>query len=605
MSILEKKLQILENKINFIERESLGKNIITEMKKIGIEKLPYSYSALEKFIDSKTMNIHYNKHYKGYVEKLNKLISKKEGKDMDLEDIVKSISKFEKKVRNNAGGAFNHALFWKMLSPKKQKPSEELLDVLKKNFGSFEKFKKDFEEVSQDNFGSGWSWLVLTKTDKLKVMSTPNQDNPLMNIIDKGGYPILGLDLWEHAYYLKYQNKKDDYIKNFWNCVNWDFVDSLYKTKIKKKLIESINLKNLLIEQLNEDDDGGSSKNVVSDSNNKFNTKKFRELILNQYPACSPSEFKEYDLNVHRDNPCVGKIDTGLCQTTLGIIGGNYSVNQFGGLGDWSTINWFDTNSKVHEEIVRIFNQNNPTNIKLDEWVSENILDLVGNDGKYTSKLSSQVLTQTGGTLFKGNQIEKIAVKILESKYPGIIISKFCDGDLRDRLKGQDLVAEFKGKIKHIQVKPFYGTLKKVESSSEGVFYEIGNYFELSKYSPDNVQMIGFIDVDTQKYVFFDLLPGQYSSVPNPSGYGPKFLLRFKNEPKFTSDKLKIQQVDSLSKLPKEERIKVLTSQIKDYENKLQNLRKRLEQEGGDSLTEQINRLESKIFLLEKLKKSI
>lgn len=605
MSILEKKLQILENKINFIERESLGKNIITEMKKIGIEKLPYSYSALEKFIDSKTMNIHYNKHYKGYVEKLNKLISKKEGKDMDLEDIVKSISKFEKKVRNNAGGAFNHALFWKMLSPKKQKPSEELLDVFKKNFGSFEKFKKDFEEVSQDNFGSGWAWLVLTKTGKLKVMSTPNQDNPLMNIIDKGGYPILGLDLWEHAYYLKYQNKKDDYIKNFWNCVNWDFVDSLYKTKIKKKLIESINLKNLLIEQLNEDDDGGSSKNVVSDSNNKFNTKKFRELILNQYPACSPSEFKEYDLNVHRDNPCVGKIDTGLCQTTLGIIGGNYSVNQFGGLGDWSTINWFDTNSKVHEEIVRIFNQNNPTNIKLDEWVSENILDLVGNDGKYTSKLSSQVLTQTGGTLFKGNQIEKIAVKILESKYPGIIISKFCDGDLRDRLKGQDLVAEFKGKIKHIQVKPFYGTLKKVESSSEGVFYEIGNYFELSKYSPDNVQMIGFIDVDTQKYVFFDLLPGQYSSVPNPSGYGPKFLLRFKNEPKFTSDKLKIQQVDSLSKLPKEERIKVLTSQIKDYENKLQNLRKRLEQEGGDSLTEQINRLESKIFLLEKLKKSI
>ena len=605
MSILEKKLQILENKINFIERESLGKNIITEMKKIGIEKLPYSYSALEKFIDSKTMNIHYNKHYKGYVEKLNKLISKKEGKDMDLEDIVKSISKFEKKVRNNAGGAFNHALFWKMLSPKKQKPSEELLDVFKKNFGSFEKFKKDFEEVSQDNFGSGWAWLVLTKTGKLKVMSTPNQDNPLMNIIDKGGYPILGLDLWEHAYYLKYQNKKDDYIKNFWNCVNWDFVDSLYKTKIKKKLIESINLKNLLIEQLNEDDDGGSSKNVVSDSNNKFNTKKFRELILNQYPACSPSEFKEYDLNVHRDNPCVGKIDTGLCQTTLGIIGGNYSVNQFGGLGDWSTINWFDTNSKVHEEIVRIFNQNNPTNIKLDEWVSENILDLVGNDGKYTSKLSSQVLTQTGGTLFKGNQIEKIAVKILESKYPGIIISKFCDGDLRDRLKGQDLVAEFKGKIKHIQVKPFYGTLKRVESSSEGVFYEIGNYFELSKYSPDNVQMIGFIDVDTQKYVFFDLLPGQYSSVPNPSGYGPKFLLRFKNEPKFTSDKLKIQQVDSLSKLPKEERIKVLTSQIKDYENKLQNLRKRLEQEGGDSLTEQINRLESKIFLLEKLKKSI
>ena len=604
VGILDKKLLILERKINFIEKESLGKNIINEMKKIGIEKLPYSYSALEKFIDSKTMNIHYNKHYKGYVEKLNKLISKKDMKDMDLEDIIKSISKFEKKVRNNAGGAFNHALFWKMLSPKKQKPSDELIEVINQNFDSFNKFKKEFEEVAQDNFGSGWVWLVLTKTGKLKIMSTPNQDNPLMNIVEKGGYPILGLDLWEHAYYLKYQNKKDDYINNFWNCVNWDFVDNLYKTKIKKKLLESINLKNLLIEQINEDD-ASSSRGIIVDSNNKFNTKKFRELILKQYQGCSPSVFKEYNLNSHRENPCVGQIDTGLCQTTLGLIGGNYSVNQFGGLGDWSTINWFDTNSKVHEEIIKIFNQNNPDNISLDEWVLKNITDLVGDNGKYTSKLSSQVLTETGGTLFKGNKIETIAIKILESKYPGIVISKFCDGDLRDRLKGQDLVAEYKGKIKHIQVKPLYGTIKKVESADEGVYYELGNYFDISKYTTDNVQMIVFIDDKTEKYIFFDLESGKYSSKPNPSSYGPKQLLRFKNEPKFKSDNLKIQQVDSLSKLPKEQRIETLDSQIKDLETKLENLRVRRKQENGDNLTEQISRLESKINILIQRQNSI
>ena len=607
MSVLQKKLQVLGEKIQFIEKEQEGQVLLKEMKKIGIDKLPYAYSSLQKFIDSKTMNIHYNKHYKGYVDKLNKLISNRDLKDMDLEDIIKSIGKFDKKIRNNAGGAFNHALFWKMLSPKKQKPNENLLDVIKQNFGSFNEFKKEFEEVAKDNFGSGWVWLVLTKTDKLKIMSTPNQDNPLMNVVEKGGYPILGLDLWEHAYYLKYQNKKDEYISNFWNCVNWDFVFDLYKTKIKKKLVESVNLKNLLIEQLMEDDDAGAStaRNYIVDSNNKFNTKKFRELILSQYQGCSPSEFKEYDLDIHREKPCVGKIDTGLCQTTLGIIGGNYSVNQFGGLGDWSTINWFDTNSKVHEEIIKVYNQNNSENLSLNDWVIKNITDLVGNDGKYTIKLSSQVLTETGGTLYKGNKIEQIAVKILESKYPGIKINKFCDGDLRDRLKGQDLIAEYKGKLKHIQVKPLYGTVKKVESSDSGIYYELGNYFEISKYTPDNVQMIAFIDADTEKYIFFDLIQGDYSHVTNPSGYGPKYLLRFKNEPKFKSEKLKIQQVDSLSKLPKDKRIEFLTAQIKDSETKLNNLRKRLEQEQGENLTEQINRLESKINILQNIKKSI
>jgi Fe-Mn family superoxide dismutase len=241
------------NKELLKEEKNLAKNILlTEMKKIGIEKLPYSYSSLSKFIDSETMSIHYNKHYKGYVEKLNKALSKKDYGDLELEKIIKSISRFDKTIRNNAGGAFNHALFWKMLSPKPVKISSELREKIDKNFGSFEKFKTQFEEVAKERFGSGWVWLVLTKRNTLKIMSTPNQDNPLMNIIDGGGYPILGLDLWEHAYYLKYKNKRDQYIKNFWNCVNWDFVNKLYKMRSERKIKESVILKQVLSEAKSE-----------------------------------------------------------------------------------------------------------------------------------------------------------------------------------------------------------------------------------------------------------------------------------------------------------------------------------------------------------------
>lgn len=230
MKNLINKITLLEQKNLLIERKEYARELVNEMKKIGIEKLPYSYTALRPFIDSDTMDIHYNKHYKGYVEKLNSALEKKEG-ELSLEEIIKSINKFNTTVRNNAGGAFNHALFWKMLSPTKQKPKGEVYEKILKEFGSIDKFKKKFEEMASKRFGSGWVWLVLTKNNRLKIMSTPNQDNPLMNIIQYGGYPLLGLDLWEHAYYLKYQNKKDEYIKNFWNVVNWDFVEELYKSK--------------------------------------------------------------------------------------------------------------------------------------------------------------------------------------------------------------------------------------------------------------------------------------------------------------------------------------------------------------------------------------
>jgi Fe-Mn family superoxide dismutase len=224
---LSNKISLLEQKLLISEKDQLQKNFINEMKKIGIDKLPYSYSSLKKFIDSKTMDVHYNKHYKGYVEKLNKALSSKDG-DMELEEIVKSISKFDNTVRNNAGGAFNHALFWKMLSPKKQIPKGEILKKIKEDFGNIKKMKDEFNEAAKDRFGSGWAWLYIAKDGKLKIMSTPNQDNPLMNIVKKGGFPILGLDVWEHAYYLKYQNMRANYIVNFWNILNWSEVNDQY-----------------------------------------------------------------------------------------------------------------------------------------------------------------------------------------------------------------------------------------------------------------------------------------------------------------------------------------------------------------------------------------
>lgn len=250
MKKIEEKIQQLEKQIkeNHINKEK--ELLITEMKKIGIEKLPYSYSALKQFIDTETMDFHYNKHYKGYVDKLNDALSKKKYGDLELEQIIKTISRFDKTIRNNAGGAFNHALFWNMLTPKPKKLQGELLKKITKQFGSFANFKKQFETIAKERFGSGWVWLVLTAKNTLKIMSTPNQDNPLMNVIEGGGFPILGLDLWEHAYYLKYRNKRDEYISNFWKVVNWEFVSKLYEMRTETKLLESVEMGKIISESV-------------------------------------------------------------------------------------------------------------------------------------------------------------------------------------------------------------------------------------------------------------------------------------------------------------------------------------------------------------------
>ena len=229
----QERIDSIELKLNL--ESTSKKNIISEIKKISIDKLPYEYDSLSRFIDSETMETHYKKHYKTYVEKLNVELEKVKGPDLELEEIIEKISKFNKVVKNNGGGAFNHALFWKMMSPKKQTLKDPLLSKIKKEFGSFEKFKEKFEEEGKLRFGSGWVWLILTKNNRLKIITTANQDNPLMNTEKENGYPLLGLDVWEHAYYLKYKNKRDEYIRNFWKVVNWDFVTETFVSQSKNK----------------------------------------------------------------------------------------------------------------------------------------------------------------------------------------------------------------------------------------------------------------------------------------------------------------------------------------------------------------------------------
>ena len=186
--------------------------------------LPYATDALEPHIDKTTMEIHHGKHHQAYVDNLNKAIAGTDGENKKIEEILASISKYPAAVRNNGGGHFNHSLFWTIMSPNGGgSPSGELAAAIDSAFGSFDDFKKKFAEAGATRFGSGWAWLTVSN-GKLEVSSTPNQDNPLMDIADVKGTPILGMDVWEHAYYLKYQNKRPDYIAAFWNVVDWEAV---------------------------------------------------------------------------------------------------------------------------------------------------------------------------------------------------------------------------------------------------------------------------------------------------------------------------------------------------------------------------------------------
>lgn len=206
------------------------KNLFSAPAEFKQGKLNYDYDALEPHIDAMTMELHYSKHHAGYTRKFN-AAAKDEGlAGKDVRDIFKNVSKYSTGIRNNGGGWYNHNLYWDVMSPDGGgDPSGALAKRIKKDFGSIDKFKEEFSTAAATVFGSGWAWLI-DQNGKLKVTQTPNQDNPLMDVVAENGKPLLAIDVWEHAYYLNYQNKRGDYIKAFWNIVNWKEVEKRYQS---------------------------------------------------------------------------------------------------------------------------------------------------------------------------------------------------------------------------------------------------------------------------------------------------------------------------------------------------------------------------------------
>lgn len=195
-----------------------------------LPSLPYAAEALEPHIDKETMLIHHGKHHQAYVDNLNKAIAGTPNENKSLEELVENAGSLSPAIRNNGGGHWNHTFFWNSLTPNAAgTPSGKLADAINTAFGSFDVFKEKFAQAGMTRFGSGWAWLIVKKDGKLDVSSTPNQDNPLMDVAEVTGAPLLGVDVWEHAYYLKYQNKRADYLAAFWHVVNWGKVAERFK----------------------------------------------------------------------------------------------------------------------------------------------------------------------------------------------------------------------------------------------------------------------------------------------------------------------------------------------------------------------------------------
>ncbi len=197
----------------------------------ALPELPYALAALEPHIDARTMEIHHGKHHNAYVTNLNNAIAGTEAEGKSIEELMHSISKYAMPVRNNGGGHFNHSLFWSIMGANAGgEPTGELGEAITKTFGSFADFKTQFANAGATRFGSGWAWLSVDATGKLFISSTPNQDNPLMDVVEQKGTPILGLDVWEHAYYLHYQNRRPDYMAAFFNVIDWSKVNARYQS---------------------------------------------------------------------------------------------------------------------------------------------------------------------------------------------------------------------------------------------------------------------------------------------------------------------------------------------------------------------------------------
>jgi len=468
MKNIKNKIQVLEERIRQNEQQ------LHEAKKIRAEKLPYGYSALRQFIDPETMNIHYNKHYKGYVTKLNDALDGKNYGDLSLEEIIKTIERFSKTIRDNAGGAYNHAIFWKMLSPTEMEPKGEILKKINSNFGSLTNFKKKFDEYAKKRFGSGWVWLVLTKRGTLKIMTTANQDNPLMNVIKQGGHPLLGLDLWEHAYYLKYRNKRDEYIRNFWKVVNWEFVEEELKRLTNKNLQESISTKKILKEQsqMNSCSDQERTRIRTMFNNNPDVLEMYKTSIM----AFLEDVFKDkhYARNEYGPNTASGVYDLEKPgRSIINYLNTNYSafcpllrdLNLVLSRANMDPINFQGkTKEEQVNEMARMLGFINQLKFRIFDPNSKTFQTLF------------RVLSQTSG---KGNKTEDVVEKKFKEKFGAENIQRIGELGSKEDMMGVDIKVMIDGKLHTAQVKPFDSINK------EDDLVRIGGSANVKKYNTD------------------------------------------------------------------------------------------------------------------------
>jgi superoxide dismutase len=226
---------------NFISLIFLSVSWISMSQQFQLPNLKFTYSEYEPFVDSKTMEIHHSKHHQAYVNNLNKAIAGTKLENLPLNTILLNTSNFSDAVRNNAGGHYNHTLFWEILTPKSNsQPNERLLKAIEETFGKMDSLKTKLHQASMSRFGSGWAWLIVNEEGKLQVTHTGNQDNPLMDVIAERGIPILGIDVWEHAYYLKHQNKRNDYIYAIWSMLDWGVISDKYEAALNDASLQKI-----------------------------------------------------------------------------------------------------------------------------------------------------------------------------------------------------------------------------------------------------------------------------------------------------------------------------------------------------------------------------
>lgn len=431
------KIKILEEKI-----------MRSRKKKFTLKKLPYSFSSLKTFVPKEIMELHYNVHYKGYLDKLNDELSNLKSHPNSIEKIVRSVSRYNENIKNNVGGVYNHQIFWNMMTPKTKRVSGEILKLIKKDFGDVSNFKRDFKETALSLFGSGWVWLVINNKGKLKIVTTQNQENPLMNTNDNIMYPLLGLDLWEHAFYLEYKADKKKYIDNFWSVVNWDYVNirlQFHKSGLQYNIGESI---------LKEGKSSRCSSQQIGIYRDLFNRnpsikniykKKINEILRETFPTYW------YEKGDYSQNSPFGIYDYEQeGRSVLNKINTNYTI--FCTLVE-------DMNLYLRYKKIPILNfQNKSDQDQIRElYRFLNYLDMmkfrIFNTESETFKNIFDLMNKLDQ---KGDRREEKSVKELKKFFKTDKVYKIGGlGNKEDMIKGIDAKVEINGETKTIQIKPF------------------------------------------------------------------------------------------------------------------------------------------------------